>query len=314
MAAQKPQRKTRRQTFVDKVRPFAYLSPALITIAVLSLVPALWTLYVAFTNYGLYHMRDYHWIGLGNFVEILTGPTRKVFLPVFAWTLAFAIGTTLINYTLGLVLALLLNNEHMRESRIYRTLLIVPWALPSTITILSWTGLLNKSFGAINGMLAAISVSPVPWLTDATWAKISMLLVNLWLGFPFMMTLSLGGLQAIPKELYEAADIDGAGSWPRFRYVTFPQLMSITLPLLIGSFSFNFNNFGIVYLLTGGGPPRLDTALAGTTDNLATMTYNYTMVYQRFGLAAAMGILMFLLVGTLSYVQMRMTRAFEEVD
>ncbi len=303
-----------RKSLIEHVRPFAYMSPALITIAVFSLLPALWTIYIAFTNYGLYHMRDYHLIGLGNFIEIFTGPTRKVFLPVFAWTFLFAVVTTLFNYALGLFLAILLNNEHMHESRLYRTLLIVPWALPSTITILSWTGLLNKSFGALNHILATLSISPVPWLTDPTWAKISMLLVNLWLGFPFMMTLNLGGLQAIPKELYEAADIDGAGFWARFRYVTFPQLLSITLPLLIGSFAFNFNNFGIVYLLTGGGPPRLDTALAGSTDNLATMTYNYTMVYQRFGLSAAMGILMFLMVGTLSYVQMRMSRAFEEVD
>lgn len=304
----------RRERFFRRVRPYAYLAPALTSMAVLSFLPIAYTVYVAFTDMSLYRFDKYNFIGLGNLVELFAGPFSKVFLPVFTWTVVFAALTTILNYSLGLFLAILLNNPHLKESNVYRAILIIPWALPGTIAILSWTGVLNVSFGPVNTFLKMMGLTPIPWLTNPLWAKISILLVNLWLGYPFMMSACLGGLQSISAELYEAADIDGASSWQKFRYVTFPLLMRFSIPLLISTFAYNFNNFGMVFLLTGGGPPRLDTSFAGTTDIMATFGYKLTLQFYRYGLAGMMSMVMFLIVGTLTLIQMKLTNAFAEVD
>jgi arabinogalactan oligomer/maltooligosaccharide transport system permease protein len=233
---------------------------------------------------------------------------------VLVWTLVFAALTTLINFFLGLGLAYLLNNPNMPERNVYRTILIIPWALPATIVILAWTGLLNTDYGAINSLLGAVHLQHVPWLTDPQWAKASVLLVNAWLGYPFMMTACLGALQSIPAELGEAASVDGASPWIRFWRITFPLLRSATLPLIISTFAYNLNNFGIVYLLTAGGPVTSLVGNAGATDILPTYTYKLALNLQLYGLAAAYGIVIFLIIGTLSGLQMKYSRAFEEVQ
>lgn len=299
---------------LGRLSPYFYLSPALASMAVLSFFPISYTVYIAFTNFSLYHFDHYQFVGLANFKEILAGPFKDVFIPVLLWTVVFALLTTLLNFSAGLFLAVLLNNPNMRETNLYRALLIIPWAIPGTIAMLSWTGLLNESYGAINRLLALLHVDPVPWLNEPFWARISLLLVNLWLGFPFMMNVSLGALQAIPHDLYEAAEIDGANWLGKFRHVTLPLLMSFSLPLVISSFAYNFNNFGIAYLLTGGGPPRVDSAFAGYTDNLSSFSYKMTMQFNRYDLASTMSIIIFLVVGTLSLINMNLSRAFKEVD
>lgn len=310
----KSPRPGKKERFFRKVRPYAYVSPALISMALFSFLPIAYTVYVAFTDMSLYHFNEWSFVGFKNLFELFTGPFSRVFLPVLAWTIVFAALTTLLNYILGLFLAILLNNPHLKESNIYRAILIIPWALPGTIAILSWTGVLNVSFGPVNTFLKMVGLSPIPWLTDPFWAKVSILLVNLWLGYPFMMSACLGGLQSISQDLYEAADIDGASSWQKFRYVTLPLLMSFSIPLLISTFAYNFNNFGMVFLLTGGGPPRLDTSFAGTTDIMATFGYKLTLQFFRYGLAGMMSLVLFLMVGTLTLIQMKLSRAFEEVD
>jgi arabinogalactan oligomer/maltooligosaccharide transport system permease protein len=294
--------------------PFVYLSPALTTIAIFSLLPMLYTIYLSFTNFNLNHFEEFDFVGFENYQEILAGPYFEVFAPVFIWTVLFALGATLISYVVGLMLALLLNNEHMKETNIYRAILIIPWAIPAAIAILAWQGLWNDSFGQINMLLSKIGLEKVPWLSDPFWAKVAILITTVWLGYPFMMNVCLGALQAIPKDLYESADIDGAGRWKKFRYVTLPGLMSSTLPLLISSFAFNFNNFGAAFLITAGGPPRTDTQFAGHTDIMASAAYNMTLTFNRYDLAAALSFLIFLIVGTLSFINMKATRAFEEVD
>jgi arabinogalactan oligomer/maltooligosaccharide transport system permease protein len=294
--------------------PFVYLSPALTTIAIFSLLPMLYTIYLSFTNFNLNHFEEFDFVGFENYQEILAGPYFEVFAPVFIWTVLFALGATLISYVVGLMLALLLNNEHMKETNIYRAILIIPWAIPAAIAILAWQGLWNDSFGQINMLLSKIGLEKVPWLSDPFWAKVAIIITTVWLGYPFMMNVCLGALQAIPKDLYESADIDGAGRWKKFRYVTLPGLMSSTLPLLISSFAFNFNNFGAAFLITAGGPPRTDTQFAGHTDIMASAAYNMTLTFNRYDLAAALSFLIFLIVGTLSFINMKATRAFEEVD
>ncbi len=294
--------------------PWAYLFPALVSMGVLSFFPIAYSVYIAFTNYDLYHFSSYHFVGLANFIAILHGPYASVFLPTLVWTLVFSIGTSLLNFAVGMGLALVLNNPRLKGRAVFRTLLIVPWALPSTITILIWAGLLNQSFGPVDHLLVHLGLPAIGWLVNPFWAKVAVLLVNLWLGFPFFMVSLLGGLQAMSPEVLEAASIDGASPLQTFRKITFPLLWRFSLPLLLGTFAFNFNNFGIVYLLTGGGPPRANTAFAGTTDVLSTVIYNMTLTYNRYDIAAALGIILFVFLGALTVLQLRLAGGIGEVD
>ena len=295
---------------------YGYLSPAIITIAILSLLPILYTIYIGFTNFNQMHFQSYNFVGFKNFAELLnpSNPMSTVFFPTLLWTVEFAVITTLLNYFVGLFLAILLNNKHMKEAAVYRAILIVPWAIPALITMLAWQGLLNDSYGQINGLLHTIGLPRVPWLTSPVWSKVAIFIVSLWAGFPYMMTVSLGALQAVPGELYEASAIDGASWWKQFRYVTVPAIWKITLPLLIPSFAFNFNNFNAVYLLTGGGPARSTNQFVGHTDILASAAYKMTLQFNRYDLASAISIILFVIVAVLSFLQMKYTKAFEEVD
>ncbi|MEZ4608445.1 MAG: sugar ABC transporter permease [Deinococcales bacterium] len=196
-------------------------------------------------------------------------------MPVFAWNLSFAILTIIINTIIGTFIALLLNNPELRFRNLYRTLLIVPWALPGIITIQVWRGFLNTNFGAINRFLAVLDLPTFDWLGDCNLAKAAVLLVNLWLGLPFMMTAVLGALSAIPRDIYEAARIDGASPWQSFWQVTAPLLRTAMVPITLTGFAFNFNNFNIIYLLTDGGPPApWGTSTARCTDILISWAYN----------------------------------------
>jgi arabinogalactan oligomer/maltooligosaccharide transport system permease protein len=184
--------------------------------------------------------------------------------------------------------------------------------------ILAWTGILNTDYGPMNLLLGNINIGPfhpghIPWLADAGWAKFSVLMVNFWFGFPFMMTTCLGALQAIPSELGEAALVDGAGILTRFRKITFPLLRAATLPLVISTFAYNLNNFGAVYLLTAGGPTDPGSHV-GATDILPTYTYNLAFSLNLYGLACAYAIVIFFFIATLSLFQMKYSRAFEVVD
>ncbi|MCX8130457.1 MAG: sugar ABC transporter permease [Clostridia bacterium] len=297
------------------IQPYLFLSPALISIFLISFLPVVYTIFLAFTNYSLNHLDDYKIIGMENFGTILTGHLRPIFLPVFLWTVSFALITTTGSFLIGLIMAIVLNNRNMRETRIYRAILIVPWALPSTIAVLAWQGLLNETYGGINGMLGLLNLpNNIPWLNDPFWARVGLIIVSLWLGFPYMMNVSLGVLQSVEPSLYESADMDGATSWQKFRRITLPLITSASLPLVISSFAFNFNNFGAAYLITQGNPPRPDTQFAGFTDILTSAGYKMTAQFFRYDLASALSILVFLVIGTITLVNMKLTRSFEEVD
>ena len=195
----------------NNLKAYTYLMPALISIALVTCLPIIYTVVISFTNYNMYHLKKFDFVGFANYIEVLTGSIRDVFFPVLGWTVCFAILSTLLSYGTGLGLAILLNNKNMKESRIYRSLLIVPWALPSTIAILAWQGLLNEQYGGINNLLTTIGIAwNVPWMTDPFWARVGIIIVNVWLGFPYMMNVCLGVLQSFYTEYYEAAKIDGA--------------------------------------------------------------------------------------------------------
>ena len=255
-------------------------------------------------------------VGFENFAaifdpEILGGP----FVSVTLWTFAFAILSVALTFFLGLLLAMLLNDPQLRGRGFYRAILFLPYAFPMFLSALIWAGLLNTDYGWINQVL--LGGAGVPWLENAWLARGSVLLVNLWLGFPYMFLICSGALQAIPSEIYESASTDGAGPVRRFRSITLPMLMVAVGPLLIASFAMNFNNFNVIYLLTGGGPVDLEsTTGVGGTDILITFVYKIAFAggTNDYGLAAALSILIFLMVALISLLTFRRSQALEEIN
>jgi len=251
-------------------------------------------------------------VGWSNFARIVSDPdVTGPFSYVFAWTFAYAILTVILTFAVGLTLAIALNRPGMRGQRIYRSFLIIPYAVPAFLSVLVWAGLLNDDFGAIN----SVTGLNIPWLFDPFWAKVSALLVNLWLGVPYMFLVSTGALQAIPSELQEAARIDGARNFQVFRLVNLPLLLVALTPLLVAAFAFNFNNFNNIYLLTGGGPALEGSSVAGATDILISYTYKIAFAAGKgndFGLASAISIIIFLIVGSISAISFARSKALRE--
>ncbi len=259
-------------------------------------------------------------VGWRNFLRIISDPNVSgPFMKIFWWTFTWAALSVLFTFVIGLSFALVLNDRSLRGRAVYRTLLIIPWAVPAFISVLVWkNGMFNETYGVINRFLLEklFGVEGIKWFNDPFWAKVAVLVVNTWLGFPYMMTVSLGALQSIPDELYEAAKVDGAGKWNRFWKITFPLLMTTVAPLLVGSFAFNFNNFVNIYLLTGGGPPLPGTTTpAGATDILISYTYKLAFEGGRgqdFGFASAISIIIFFIVAGISFVNFKLSGSFEE--
>ncbi|MDX1447837.1 MAG: ABC transporter permease subunit [Acidimicrobiia bacterium] len=257
-------------------------------------------------------------IGFDNYTRLFTNERiRQPFVGVFVWNLVFAVGTVLINFVLGLALASALQDERLRGRALYRSILILPYAVPAFLSTLIWRGMLNEQFGQVNDALATFGIDPIPWLADPTWAKVAVLLVNLWLGFPYMFLITSGALTSIPAELKEAARVDGASPWMVFRTVTLPLLLVSTAPLLIGAFAFNFNNFVLILLLTQGGPPLTGFDVpVGATDILISFTFDLASGAGRgnqFALASAIVVLIFIVVAVISAVSFRFTKRLEDV-
>ncbi|MGC5626987.1 ABC transporter permease subunit [Georgenia sp. Z1344] len=257
-------------------------------------------------------------VGPENYVDAFadsrySGPLLQVLL----WTMAFAFLSVVTTFLLGLFLAVVFNDARLKGQKIYRTLLILPYAFPGFLAALLWAGLLNERFGFINNVV--FFGADIPWLTDPWLAKLSVLLVNLWLGFPYMFLICTSALQSIPGDVKEAARIDGAGVLQQFRSITMPLVLVATAPLLIASFAFNFNNFNLIYMLTGGGP-RMDSASVpvGHTDILISMVYNIAGIdgssQKDYGLASALSILIFIIVAAVSVIGFRQARKLEEYN
>ena len=254
------------------------------------------------------------WVGFKNFSDVLNNERiRGPFFRVLVWTFIYALMSVITTFILGLLLANTLNSPRVKGRRLIRSLLIIPYAIPGFLSILIWAGLLNDDFGIINRAFG----TSIPWLFDAHWAKVSTLLVNLWLGFPYMFLITTGALQSIPSELAEAAEVDGASPRQAFTKIKLPMLLVTVAPLLIGSFAYNFNNFGGIYLLTGGGPAQNDSDTAGATDIL--ISYTYKLAFNsgqgaQYGLATAVSIIIFFIVASVSAISFRRTRALENLN
>ncbi|MGX9347520.1 ABC transporter permease subunit [Microbacterium sp. KNMS] len=253
-------------------------------------------------------------VGFDNFVRAVTDQSLAgPLLQVAAWTFAFAILTVLTSFGLGLLFALIYNDSRVRGRKVLRTLMILPYAFPAFMSALLWRGMLNSEFGVVNDLL--FLGADIAWLGDPLLAKAAVLWVNLWLSYPYWFLVCTGALQALPSDTLEAATIDGAGRWRRFRSIILPQLLVSTAPLAISSFAFNFNNFTIIYMLTEGGPAFLGNSGLGETDILISAIYRISGVAggsADYGLASALSIVVFIVIGVISALAFRQTRKLEE--
>jgi len=259
-------------------------------------------------------------VGWKNFVTFVNSPAmRGPLVTILIWNFIFPAVSVVSTFSLGLAIAIMFNDKNFPLKKLIRTLLLIPYTIPSVITILVWRGMFNSEFGVINRMLDAWFNWAPSWTTDAFWARTAILIVNLWLGFPYMMLITSGALQSIPGDLYEAATVDGANGWKRFSKITLPLLLVAVGPLLIASFVFNFNNFGLIYLFIGGGPSIAGASTqAGYTDILISYVYNLAFASGgrgvQYGLASAISLIMFILVGSITLLQYRLTNMWEEVS
>ena len=244
---------------------YLYILPALIGLLFLILYPFAYNVFISFTNMNLGHIRNFFLIGFRNYSYIFSDPDFLVIVEnTVIWTFTNVIPTV----ALGLLLALVLNSK-VRGKTAYRMFLIVPWAMPSFITLLIWKGMYDFQYGVFNRFLGQFGVAPINWLGDCHWAFFSIVVANIWLGFPFMMIIFSGALQSIPTELYEAASIDGAVGFRQMRHITVPLIRpTIILGLLLGSI-WTFNNFNSAYLITAGGPGICTTIFITQAYNLA---------------------------------------------
>jgi len=256
-------------------------------------------------------------VGFDNFVRAVTDSDLALpLLQVTIWTFAFAILTVLTSFGLGLLFAMIYNDERVRGRKILRTLFILPYAFPAFMSALLWRGMLNSEFGVVNDLF--FFGADINWLGDPWLARGAILFVNLWLSYPYWFLVCTGALQAMPSETLEAATIDGAGRFRQFRSIILPLLLVSTAPLAIASFAFNFNNFTIIYMLTGGGPNFEDSASGlGSTDVLISAIYQISGVAggaADYGLASALSILVFIVIGVISALAFRQTRKLEELQ
>lgn len=291
-----------------------YLLPVAISTLVFTVVPFIYTFYISFTNYHrVFRARDFDFIGWDNYQRALSSGGEL--FPVLGWTFVFMFLTTGLNVGGGMLFAMMLNHDSLHERNLYRTLLIIPWALPNILTIQVWAGLFGLS-GPFNYILDQIGLDKVRWFLENNPARAAILITNFWLSYPFFMTVGLAALQAIPKDLYEVADLDGAGSWQQFRDITWPFLVSSVTPLLLTQLAFQFNNSGIIILLTNGNPQAKPGSAYGVTDTLAS--FSYKLINQQgqgdMGYAAAYGVFTFLIIAVFMIISTRVTNAFKEVD
>jgi arabinogalactan oligomer / maltooligosaccharide transport system permease protein len=259
-------------------------------------------------------VNNWSYVGFENFSNIFAKASIQL-IPIFVWTVIFAASTVIVNAFAGLVLGILLNNKRLKFRNFYRTILFLPWAIPGIVSIQMWQGLLNQNYGGFNRLLGLFGVNPIPWLADESWARVAIIMVNLWLGFPYQMTATLGALATIPEELYEAAEVDGATKLEQIQFITLPMLAASFVPLLLSSFAFNFNNFGLIYLLTGGGPTVRTEFGAQATDILISWGYNIAFASgggSAYGPASAVAIVIGVLTIGLSVFNFSLAGVFKE--
>lgn len=301
---------------VEQGYPYVISGPAILLLVFAVIFPIMFSFALAFTNYDLYHSPPAHlfdWVGFKTFANIFTVDIwRSTFFDVLGWTVVWTLLASTLQITIGVFLAVVVNQKDLKLKRFIRTMFVLPWAVPGFVTILVFAGMFNDSFGAINNdILAFFNISPIPWMTDALWTRVALITIQGWLGFPYIFIVTTGILQSIPEDLYEAAVIDGATSWDKFMNITLPVILTSMAPTLITQYTFNFNNFNIIYLFNGGGPATPGST-AGGTDILVSWIYKLTMQSSQYALAAALTILLSVFVIAIAMWQFRKSNSFNQ--
>lgn len=279
--------------------------PSFVLLAAVVFYPFLYNVALAFGNMNLNKIRDWQFIGLRQFIKIFTEPSQPDFYAVFLKTIIWTVANVTFHVVLGVFLALLLNQQ-IKGKSIYRTLLILPWAIPQYIVALTWRGMFNYEYGSFNLVLTKyLGLPAVEWLRSPTEAFLACILTNVWLGFPFMMVVALGALQSIPHELYEAAEIDGASWWHQLRTITLPLIRPVMIPAITLGTVWTFNNLNIVWLVSNGGEP------SDTSHILVSFVYKAAFNFYSFSYAAALSLVIFLVLLIFSLVFMKQSRATE---
>ncbi|MEB8374641.1 ABC transporter permease subunit [Mammaliicoccus sciuri] len=309
-------RKGRMTATWDKTFPYLLISPSIFLLIFVVVFPLLFMCFLAFTNYNLYNAPPRHlleWVGFDNFKSLVTVPIWKTtFFNVLTWTIVWTLVATTLQIALALLLAIIVNHPLIRFKKLIRTVLILPWAVPSFVTILIFAAIFNDDFGSINNdiLQPLFGIAPA-WLNDPFWAKVALILIQVWLGFPFVFALFTGVLQSISSDWYEAADMDGASSWQKFRNITFPHILFATAPLLIMQYAGNFNNFNLIYLFNKGGPP-VSGQNAGSTDILISWVYRLTFDMQNYNMAATISLIIGVFIAIIAFLQFRKTSTFKD--
>ncbi|MCB5935430.1 MAG: ABC transporter permease subunit [Caldibacillus thermoamylovorans] len=305
----------------DSGFPYLLTIPAYLAMTFVIIFPVLVTLFTAFTNYDFYHIPPFKlidWVGLKNFLNIFSlSSYRETFTSVFSWTIIWTLCATTGQIVLGILTAIVANQDFIKGRRLFRIIFLLPWAIPAFITIMSFSNIFNDSIGAINTqVIPAINhllftdIPAISWKTDPFWTKVALIMIQTWLGFPYIFVMVTGVLQSIPGDLYEAARIDGANFWQKFRRITLPMILFATAPVLITQYTFNFNNFSIIYLFNNGGPGSVGSG-AGSTDILISWIYKLTTgTSPQYAMAAAITLMISFIVIGVSLIAFKKTNAF----
>ena len=301
------------KTYLDERFHVTLLTVPIVLLFLFTILPILFTIFMAFTNYDEKHQPPgnmYWWTGVTNFQDVFYSDPMKsaTFGKILVWTLVWAVFATFTNYIFGMILALLINKKEIKFKSFWRTMFVVTAAVPQFVTLLLMRLMLDDK-GAFNNMIIALGGSSIPFLTDCTCARITVIIVNMWVGVPYTMLITSGLLMNIPEDLYESARIDGANAFQQFTKITFPYIFFVTTPYLITTFVGNINNFNVIYFLTGGGPSPAEYYQAGQTDLLVTWLYKLTVVSSDFNLAAVIGIIVFIICATGSLITFNMSKA-----
>ncbi|MDD2393847.1 MAG: sugar ABC transporter permease [Eubacteriales bacterium] len=295
-----------------------FLTLPTIGVVTFTILPLIFMILIAFTNYDQSHQPPgnlFTWVGLENFRNIFwNDPLQaRTFVGILQWTLIWAFFATFSNYILGMILALMINKKGIRLKKLWRTIFVMTIAVPQFVSLMLMSRLLADQ-GAMNVLLGYLGIGPIQFLTNALYARITVIVVNIWVGVPYTMLITSGILMNIPADLYESARIDGANPVKTFTRITLPYMLFVTTPYLITQFVGNINNFNVIYLLTGGGPLSLDYYQAGKTDLLVTWLYKLTVNNQDYNLASAIGIIIFAISAAMSLIVYNMSSSTKKEE
>lgn len=314
--------KTFREDLADLLDDNLYrllMGPPMFFITALTILPLVFMICMAFTNYSKIdnHLVLFDWVGLENFAALFDTNSilGSTFWSVLGWTLVWAFFATFTNYIFGMILAIVINRKETRAKGFWRFCFVLPCAVPMFVSLLIMRTMLQPN-GAVNVLLRNLGLigadASLPFFTDPTWARVTVIVINIWVGVPYTLLQLTGVLQNIPTELYEAAKVDGANPIQTFFRITLPYMLYVTTPYLIATFTGNVNNFNVIYLLSGGDPVTNLSSTAGSTDLLVTWLYKLTIDKQYYNVGAVVGILTFIILAVGSLLTYRNSKSYKE--